>query len=214
MKSNAIKLIGCILFLIMGLCQLIAQGFKGYYQHPDIHQNTIVFVAEGDIWRVPTSGGLAQRLTTHAEEERHPIISPDGTTIAYSATYEGPIEVYTMPLGGESPTRRTYSEGSRVVDWTPDKKIIYSERNKLTDKGVMTAPMHGVYGPEGKWLVEGQGYVPDIEVENLPHETFEGEDAQLEAAIEFLQKKIAEDPRNVPPVPEYPDKSFKNNRKQ
>ena len=144
MKSNAIKLIGCILFLIMGLCQLIAQGFKGYYQHPDIHQNTIVFVAEGDIWRVPTSGGLAQRLTTHAEEERHPVISPDGTTIAYSATYEGPIEVYTMSLGGESPTRRTYSEGSRVIDWTPDKKIIYSagEFSKLPTAQLITLDLN------------------------------------------------------------------------
>ena len=70
--------------------------------------------------------------------------------------------------------------------------------------------MMGVYGPEGKWLVEGHGFEPDIVVDNLPHATFEGEDAQLKAAIEFLQKKIKEDPRQVPPVPAYPDKSFEN----
>ncbi len=47
-------------------------------------------------------------------------------------------------------------------------------------------------------------------VDNLPHATFKGEDAQLKAAIEHLQKLIARDPIEVPPVPAYPDKSFKN----
>ena len=73
--------------------------------------------------------------------------------------------------------------------------------------------MMGVYGDNGEWLIEGHGFVPDIEVDNLPHETFRGKDAQLEAAIKFLQEKIAEDPRPVPPPPPYPDKSFDNNRK-
>jgi tricorn protease len=85
--------------------------------------------------------------------------------------------------------------------------------NQLTDNGVAAAPMHGGYGPEGKWLVEGVGHVPDIEVENLPYETFNGKDAQLYAAIKFLKKKIAEELNIIPPAPAYPDKSFKNNRK-
>ena len=74
--------------------------------------------------------------------------------------------------------------------------------------------MFGVYGPEGEWLIEGHGFVPDVELDNLPHETFNGKDAQLDAAIKLLKEKIAEDPRDVPPVPDYPDKSFKNNRKK
>ena len=40
---------------------LNAQGFKGYYQYPDIYKNTIFFTAEGDIWKVDIKGGLAQR---------------------------------------------------------------------------------------------------------------------------------------------------------
>ena len=57
---------------------LFAQGFEGYYRFPDVHQNTVIFTAEGDLWSVPLSGGLAQRLTTHQEEERFAAISPDG----------------------------------------------------------------------------------------------------------------------------------------
>ena len=78
----------------------------------------------------------------------------------------------------------------------------------------MSAPMHGVYSEAGEWLVEGRGFVPDIELDNLPHATFNGEDAQLDAAIELLRQKIAEDPRAVPPVRSYPDKAGENNRRE
>ena len=57
------------------------------------------------------------------------------------------------------------------------------------------------------------GFEPDIEIDNLPHATFNGKDAQLDKAIEHLKQKIQEDPRPVPPPPAYPDKSFKNNKK-
>jgi len=66
-----------------------SQGFEGYYRYPDVHNNTVVFSAEGDIWKVPLSGGFATRLTTHLEEERFPSISPDGKTVLFSASYEG-----------------------------------------------------------------------------------------------------------------------------
>jgi tricorn protease len=79
---------------------------------------------------------------------------------------------------------------------------------RLADRGYATAAQSGVYGPEGEWLIEGRGVEPDIEVDNLPHSTFRGEDAQLEAAIRYLRERIAEEPVDVPPAPPYPDKSF------
>jgi tricorn protease len=72
--------------------------------------------------------------------------------------------------------------------------------------------MNGVYGEEGEWLIEGIGFIPDIEVINMPKATFEGKDAQLDAAIEHLKQLIKEDPRPVPAPPAYPDKSFKNGK--
>ncbi|MEO1655438.1 MAG: protease, partial [Bacteroidota bacterium] len=139
MQFKITQLFTLFIGLAIGLHQVKAQGFEGYYQHPDIHGNTIVFVAEGDIWKVPIEGGLAQRLTTHAEEELSPIISPDGKTIAFSASYEGPREVYTMPLEGGLPIRRTY-QGSRARSWTPDGKIIYSTGvfNKFPESQLVT----------------------------------------------------------------------------
>jgi tricorn protease len=92
-------------------------------------------------------------------------------------------------------------------------QVWVNTENLLSDNGIAMAPRHGSYGDDGQWLIEGHGHVPDIEVDNLPHETFNGKDAQLEAAIKLLREKIAKDPRDVPPVPGYPDKSFKNNKK-
>ncbi|MCX5762118.1 MAG: S41 family peptidase [Gemmatimonadetes bacterium] len=86
-------------------------------------------------------------------------------------------------------------------------EIWLSGTNTLSDGGVARAPMMGVYGPEGQWLIEQEGVKPDIVVENLPHATFNGQDAQLDAAIAYLKKKIAEDPRAVPAPPPYPKKA-------
>jgi tricorn protease len=102
-------------------------GTSGYYRFPAIHKDVIVFTAEGDLWRVGIRGGAAQRLTSHPGAETQAAISPDGRTLAFSAEYEGPTEVYTMPLNGGPPTRRTYEgENAGVVGWTPEGKVLYS----------------------------------------------------------------------------------------
>jgi tricorn protease len=91
-------------------------------------------------------------------------------------------------------------------------EIWLTSSNVLVDKGIATAAEFGVYGPEGAWLIEGHGVDPDIVVDNLPHATFEGDDAQLKAAVDHLMRRIKEEPVTVPPAPAYPDKSLKEGR--
>ncbi len=119
---------GSIVFLLLSSF-LAAQAPQGYYRSPAIHGERIVFLAEGDLWTVAADGGPAQRLTSHAGNESHPAISPDGSLLAFTASYEGPTEVYTMPLDGGLPTRRSY-EGERayVVGWTPAGELLYRTR--------------------------------------------------------------------------------------
>jgi tricorn protease len=106
---------------------------KGFYRHPAIHGDTIVFSAEGDLWTVPAEGGTAQRLTTHPGIENHPVISPDGRTVAFTARYEGPTEVYTMPLAGGVPTRRTYEgEAAVATTFTPSGALVYATTHLAT----------------------------------------------------------------------------------
>ncbi len=107
--------------------EILDSGRVGYYRWPDIHDDVIVFNSEGDLWRVSANGGVARRLTTHLDAERFPAISPDGTQIAFTAAYEGPTEVYTMPISGGLPTRITYeADRGQVVGWTPDGRILYT----------------------------------------------------------------------------------------
>ena len=111
----------------MSISSAFAAPAKGYYRFPSIHGDTIVFAAEGDLWSVPTEGGVARRLTTHPGEESHPSISPDGRTLAFTARYEGPAELYTMPLLGGLPTRQTYeAESSIATTWNPGGELVYT----------------------------------------------------------------------------------------
>lgn len=87
-------------------------------------------------------------------------------------------------------------------------EIWLSMDNRLVDNGIASAAETGVYGPEGKWLIEGRGVEPDITIDNLPFESYKGKDAQLEYAIDYLKKQIKENPVVVPPAPPHPDKSF------
>jgi tricorn protease len=113
--------------LLLFVARSFAESPRGYYRFPTIHGDTIVFTAEGDLWRVPATGGVAQRLTTHPGLESHAAIAPDGLTVAFSAQYEGPTEVYTMPLAGGLPIRHTFEgDNARVEGWTPDGKLLYA----------------------------------------------------------------------------------------
>ena len=118
------------------VCSVVAghtQQRLGYYRYPAIWQDTIVFTAEGDLWRVPVTGGVAQRLTTHPSEETRPAVSPDGKTLAFSASYEGPTEVYTVSLEGGLPVRHTW-EGrtASVLGWTPTNEVLYTTSGHST----------------------------------------------------------------------------------
>jgi len=101
-----------------------AKTRPGYYRSPAIHGDTIVFTAEGDLWTVSVNGGGARRLTSNPGHEGGAAISPDGQTVAFSAEYEGPTDVYTMPVEGGLPQRRTWDGDAAVAGWTPDGRVL------------------------------------------------------------------------------------------
>ena len=79
-----------------------------------------------------------------------------------------------------------------------------SDGNRLIDNGIMRAAETGQIDAEGRFLIEGIGVTPDIEVDNPPRATFLGEDRQLEAALAELKKRIAEQPVPVVKPGAYP----------
>ncbi len=139
----------------------------GYYRFPAIQGDTIIFTAEGDLWTVSAKGGAAQRLTSNPGEEIRPAISPDGKTVAFSAEYEGPMDVFTMPVNGGLPERRTWDGGAVVVGWTPDGRVLYRTARYSTLPNAqlvavdsqgrrelipLSQAAQGVFTPDGKTL--------------------------------------------------------------
>ena len=75
---------------------------------------TIAFTYKGDIYTVPTTGGLATRLTTDPGYDSNPFWSPDGTRIAFSSSRMGGDDVYVMPAKGGTPKRITTHSASET----------------------------------------------------------------------------------------------------
>ncbi len=124
MKTFKSFLIITLIFIAGG--RISAQQ-KGYYRYPAIHGNIVIFTAEGDLWKYNISSNESTRLTTNLGMESQASISPDGKWVAFVGQYEGPSEVYVMPIEGGRPKRLTYEEGSpNVYQWTTDGKILYS----------------------------------------------------------------------------------------
>jgi tricorn protease len=108
---------------------------RGYYTEPALRGDTILFTSEGDLWSVGIHGGAARRLTSAAGRENKAIISPDGKSVAFSADYEGPTEVYTMPIEGGLPQRRTWDGSSEPAGWAPDGRLIVATERYSTLPG-------------------------------------------------------------------------------
>ncbi len=128
MPILSLKKTATFLFFAATLSTTSAAQSLGYFRQPAVSNDAIVFVAEGDLWKVPLDGGTAQRLTSHVGEELTPAISPDGRSVAYSGRFEGSAEIYTMPLSGGVPKQLTFDGGSqaKVAGYTPAGDVLYS----------------------------------------------------------------------------------------
>ena len=82
------------------------------FQKPAASRTHIVFTYAGDLWTVARSGGEATRLTAGTGVETDAVLSPDGQTVAFSASYDGNTDVYTVPITGGVPKRLTWHPGA------------------------------------------------------------------------------------------------------
>src|SRR5580700_2738539 len=104
---------------------------------PTIHDKQIVFTYAGDLYSVPSTGGVARKLTNHEGFEMFARFSPDGKWLAFTGQYDGNTEVYVMPAEGGTPKRLTFTAtlgrddvsdrmgpNNIVIGWKHDSKTI------------------------------------------------------------------------------------------
>ncbi len=70
--------------------------------------STIAFAFQGDIWKVSTKGGKAERLTSNDAYDVAPVWSPDGSNIAFASDRHGNMDIFLMSSGGGMPRRLTF----------------------------------------------------------------------------------------------------------
>jgi tricorn protease len=130
-----------LFFTLLLISAQYALATPGYYRFPTLHDDTLVFTAEGDLWKMKLDDKYAQRLTTHPAEEKEASISPDGNWIAFVANYTGTPEVHVMPIQGGLAKRITFENVRvKVHGWSTDSKVLYSYNGRV--------------GPAGNWTLK------------------------------------------------------------
>lgn len=76
----------------------------------------------------------------------------------------------------------------------------------LIDGGSVTQSNVGFANLKGEWVVENWGVVPDIEIEQEPAKVIKGEDPQLQFGVEYILKKLKENPSPKLEPPPFPVK--------
>ncbi len=164
----------CLLLVTLSLPAL-AQIDARMLRTPDVSATSIAFTYAGDIWIVPKEGGAAQRLSTPRGQEIFPRFSPDGREIAFTANYDGNLDVYVMPATGGVPRRITHHpETDRVLGWAPDgaalliasdmssEKDRFSKIFKVSKTGGLPEQLPVPYGEFGTLSSDGKllAYMP------------------------------------------------------
>jgi len=82
-----------------------------------------------------------------------------------------------------------------------------SNLGTLIDGGAVMVPLQATNSPEGEYIIEGEGVVPDIDVVNEPRDVQAGRDAQLERGIEEVLARMKAEPKTLPKRPADPVKT-------
>ena len=131
------NLFSCLLFFL----SVTASAQTRLLSDPAVSDDHLAFAYAGDLWvadRGPGSDwGNVRRLTVSPGEEYHPVFSPDGQTIAFTGSYDGNVDVYTVPTRGGIPVRLTWHPyDDEVQAFTPDggRLLFTSQREVFTNR--------------------------------------------------------------------------------
>ncbi|WP_111684194.1 S41 family peptidase [Winogradskyella tangerina] len=116
------------LFVLSAFCYSLFSFSQGtqLLRQPTLHGDDVVFVYANDLWKASTNGGTAIRLTSDDGYESNPHFSNDGKMIAFTAQYDGNVDVFVIPSEGGEPKRLTYHPSGDIVQgWTPDGKVLF-----------------------------------------------------------------------------------------
>ena len=124
-------------------------------------------IGSSDIWL--QEGMRIRRLTFNPADDRYPLWSPDGTSLAFASNRNGPYDLYRKPANGSGTEDLLLQspDFKRPNSWSPDGRyILYWVANNKGDLMVLplsgglpfpflSTPFNeqqGVFSPDGKWV--------------------------------------------------------------
>lgn len=94
-----------------------------------------------DLYVIPSGGGPARRLTTHAASDSLPRWTPDGSAVLFTSDRSGNWQLWEVPAAGGEPRRvRENPDTEGQADISPDARWL--------------AFLSNVQGPEYLWLMD------------------------------------------------------------
>jgi tricorn protease len=140
-------------------------------------------------------GGVATAPDAYPANARH------GTQVCLineNAGSDGDIFPYNFRRAGLGPLIGSRTWGGVVG---------ISGVGPLLDGGGVTVPLRGTNETDGRWIIEGHGVDPDIEVENDATSMLAGTDPQLERGITVALEQLEYNPHPWPHRPADPVKT-------
>jgi len=115
------------LLLLTTAAAALAQAPPLWLRYPAISPDgaSVAFSYQGDLYRVPSTGGAATPLTVGGSYSSRPVWSHDGRWIAFASDRSGNLDVYVMPSqGGEARRLTHHSAPDLPFAFTPDDREI------------------------------------------------------------------------------------------
>ena len=130
-------------------------------------------------------------------------------------TFLGPkvllVNEYSASDGDLFPYRFKYNKlGTIIGRRTWGGVVGYSGSIRVVDGGSIVTPSYAPFAADGSdFIIEGTGVYPHIDIENDPYLEYNGEDQQLNRAIQEILEKLKTERKEIPAIPAFPDKSGK-----
>lgn len=135
----------------------------------------LVFTWGGDLWRAPTEGGRALRLTRHKMDDLHSSWSPDGEWIIFSSMRDGYKNLWRIRRDGTELSQLTHSDrhlrnpaygadrnGAPVITFSALLEAdVYREQRPywMSPEGGEYARLHDAFGSEPRLSPDGRKIV-------------------------------------------------------
>ena len=125
---------------------------------------SIILEHLGDFYRLPISGGRAERIFGGLAYESQPRVSPDGQWLAFTSDRDGAINLWVSKIDGTDARKLTSESSGQLVspDWTIDSQYVIVT-DALKEDALMMFHRDGGKGvrlgpePEGTSEGDGQG---------------------------------------------------------